>query len=71
MYEFKIKLLHNEEHFFIIKTVAKFCAYSTIREIDIIGARLGSNGLIFPGNIPVNILEVNWIYYYYHPMLVN
>ena len=55
MYEFKIKLLYNEEEHFYTKTeLLNFKITPPLGKLDMVGSRLVSNGLIFSDNIPVD-----------------
>ena len=56
MYNFKIKLLYNEEKIFCTKTeLLNFNITLPLPKLDIVGSRLVSNGLIFSDDIPVDI----------------
>ena len=49
-----MKLLHNEEEFFCIKTeLLNFKITLPLAKLDMVGSRLVSNGLIFSGDTPV------------------
>ena len=60
MYKFKTKLLKNKEEFRCTRTeLLIFRIILQFHKLDIIEARLESNGLIFSGEIPVDIQLVN------------
>ena len=56
MYNFKIKLLYNEETLFCTKTeLLNFKFTLPLAKLDIVGSRPVSKGLIFADDIPVDI----------------
>ena len=56
MYKFKMKLIYNEEEFFLTKTeLLNFKITVSMAKLDMVGSRLVSNGLIFSDDIPVGI----------------
>ena len=56
MYKFKIKLKYTEEQFRCCKTkLFNFKIILPFFKVDIIGAKIDSNGLIFSRDIPVDI----------------
>ena len=58
----KGKLLYNEEKFFCTKMdLLNFMLTLTLAKLDMVSAKLGSNGLILMGNTPVNIQLVTFL----------
>ena len=56
MHEFKMKLLQNGEYFFCTKAeLLNFKITVPLAKLEMVCSRLVSNGLIFSGDIPVNI----------------
>ena len=63
MYKFKIKLLRNAETFFCTKTeLLNFKVTLPLSKSGIIISRLVSNGLIFSGDIPVDVQLVTFLF---------
>ena len=61
MYKVRIKLLYNEEKLFCTKAeLLNFKFTLPLAELDIVGSRPVSNGLIFSDDIPVDIQSVTF-----------
>ena len=60
MYKFKMNLLYNEENFFCTETdLLNFKITLPLAKLDMVNSRLVSNCLVFPVDIPVDILLVS------------
>ena len=56
MYELKMKLLYNEEEFFLFKTeFLSFTITLPLAKLHMVCSRLPSRRLIFSGDIPLDI----------------
>ena len=56
MYELKMKLLYNEEEFFLFKTeILSFTITLPLAKLDMVCSSLASRSLIFSGDIPLDI----------------